>query len=195
MDTPMTHEQSLRLIESMMSQAKRSFSRMSFYFLTWGILLTLAMLGTHVWSGVDPGIRYGAPWGVAGVVGGALSMWYGARQSRKEEVLNPMDRIINWLWASFVIALLLVLFTTLLEGGDPGIPITLMTGIPTFLTGQIMRFRPLVMGGVLFWVAGVVMQLVPDAGVRTIVYCAAMLLGYIVPGILLMRKENGVRPA
>ena len=108
MDTPMTHEQSLRLIESMMSQAKRSFSRMSFYFLTWGILLTLAMLGTHVWSGVDPGIRYGAPWGVAGVVGGALSMWYGARQSRKEEVLNPMDRIINWLWASFVIALLLV---------------------------------------------------------------------------------------
>lgn len=191
----MTPEQSLRLIESMMSQAKRSFSRMSFYFLLWGGLLTLAMVATQVWTGVEPGTRYGAPWGVAGLVGGALSMWYGARQSRQEAVLNPMDRIINWLWASFVIALLLVLFTTLLEGDDPVIPITLMTGIPTFLTGQIMRFRPLVLGGVLFWAAGVVMQLVPDAGARTIVYCAAMVLGYIVPGILLMRKENGVRPA
>lgn len=29
--------------------------------------------------------------------------------------------------------------------------------MPTFLTGQIMRFKPLIFGGMLFWVAGLVM--------------------------------------
>ncbi len=191
----MTPEQSLRVIERMIDQAKQSFSRLSFYFLLWGVLLTLAMTATHVLADEAQALRYGAPWAVAGLLGGALSSWYGSRQSRKEQVLNPMDRIIHWLWASFVIALLLVLFTTLLAGGDPAVPITLMTGIPTFLTGQIMRFRPLVWGGMLFWAAGVAMQLAPDPGTRAAVYCAAMMLGYIVPGILLMRKENGLRPA
>ena len=60
MDQPGSPEQSLRLIEGMIGQAKRSFSRMSFYFLLWGVLLTLSMLTTYLLADLSPAIRQGA---------------------------------------------------------------------------------------------------------------------------------------
>ena len=57
----MTPEQSLRLIQSMIGQAKRSFSRVSFYFLLWGVLLTLAMLATYFLRDQPGAVGQGAP--------------------------------------------------------------------------------------------------------------------------------------
>ncbi len=34
--------------------------------------------------------------------------------------------------------------------------IIVLTGLPTFLTGQLIRFRPLILGGILFWVLGAI---------------------------------------
>jgi hypothetical protein len=78
---------------------------------------------------------------------------------------------------------------------DATIAITMLTGLPTFITGQAMRFRPLVLGGVLFWLAGVAMLFVTDPQGVLVIYCSAMVLGYIVPGILLKRHEDGLRAA
>ena len=73
--------------------------------------------------------------------------------------------------------------------------ITLLTGIPTFLTGRILRFRPLIAGGVIFWVAGIAMHLTSDPMTLTVIYCGSMVFGYIIPGIMLKRQENGLRTA
>lgn len=195
MEPSLTPEQSLRLIESMIGQAKKSFSRVSFYFLLWGVLLILAMLATYFLRDADPAIGKGAPWGVAGFGGGLISMVYGARQGKRERVINPMDGLIGWLWASFVITMFITIAVSLTAQRDPGPMITLLTGIPTFMTGQVMRFRPLIIGGVIFWVAGAVMHFTHDAFALTMIYSGAMLFGYILPGLLLKRQEDGLRTA
>jgi hypothetical protein len=71
----------------------------------------------------------------------------------------------------------------------------MLTGLPTFITGQAMRFRPLMLGGVLFWIAGVAMLFVTGPLGVLVIYCVAMVLGYILPGILLKRYEDGLRSA
>lgn len=195
MDTEMTPAESLKLIESMIGQAKRSFQRMSFYFLLWGVLLTVAMLATYLMRNSDPGWVNGGAWGVAGILGGIISSVHGARQGKKEAVTNPMDSIIGWLWISFVVTMIIVIVCSVMVQRDPGAVITLLTGIPTFMTGQIMRFRPLIIGGIIFWVAGITMHLTQDALAITALYCSAMVLGYIVPGLMLKRQEDGLRTA
>ena len=61
MEPALTPQQSLQLIEQMIGQAKRSFQRMSFYFLLWGVLLTLAMLTTYLLKDAGPAEQHGIP--------------------------------------------------------------------------------------------------------------------------------------
>ncbi|MBK6776802.1 MAG: hypothetical protein IPG74_13520 [Flavobacteriales bacterium] len=195
MERDMTPDESLRLIESMIGQAKKSFSRMSFYFLLWGVLLIGAMIATYIMRDAPPSPVQGAAWGVAGLIGGILSSIHGARQGKREPVNNPMDRVIGWLWGAFVITLLITIACTVPHHRDPGPMITLLTGLPTFMTGQILRFRPLIIGGMLFWFAGIIMHFTDDVLLLTVLYCSAMFFGYIVPGLMLKRQENVLRPA
>ena len=72
--------------------------------------------------------------------------------------------------------------------------IIVLTGLPTFVTGQLMRFRPLILGGVLFWVLGAVSYFAPMS-MTVWLYIAAIFFGYLVPGYLLKRQEDGLRTA
>jgi hypothetical protein len=193
MNPELTPAESLRLIESMIGQAKRSFSRLSFFFLLWGFLLIAAMVGTYLLRDAGPGWANGLPWGIAGVLGAIASAVHGAALGRKGTVTNPMDRVIGWLWGAFVITLLITIVLNVAGRMEPGPVVTVLTGLPTFMTGQIMRFRPLVLGGVLFWIIGTTMHFMEDQLVLTALYCCAMLFGYIVPGFMLKRQEDGVR--
>jgi hypothetical protein len=195
MEQTLSPQESLRLIESMIGQARRNFSRMSFYFLLWGFLLIAAMVVTFLLRNSVSGWQHGAAWGVAGTLGGIISAVRGAREGRKELVSNPMDSTIGWLWSAFVITMILLIAFSVRSRVDATIAITMLTGLPTFITGQVMRFRPLVLGGVLFWLAGVAMLFVTDPQGVLVIYCSAMVLGYIVPGILLKRHEDGLRAA
>lgn len=194
MDNEMTPAQSLKLIEEMISQAKRSFHRQSYYFMLWGVLLIAAMLFNYVM--VLRGSTIGGyAWSVMGIVGGVLSFMHGAREGRAKPVTTAMDRVIMWLWMAFVATLLITMFAS--AGSDQAMPIAsiiVLTGLPTFVTGQLMRFRPLILGGILFWGLGAVAYFVPMS-VTVWLFIAAIFFGYLVPGYLLKRQEDGLRPA
>ncbi len=194
MDNTFTPEQSLKLIDTMISQAKRSFHRMSFYFLLWGVLITLAMAAQLITAHLAPG-KEAWGWVIVSITGGLTSAWYGAREGRREQVQTMADRVLMWLWVGYMITL----FGTLIGAGLAGYTtpvgaIMLLTGLPTFTTGQMLRFRPLIAGGMLFWVLGSISFFVDPTWVG-ILNITGMVFGYIVPGILLKRQENGLRTA
>ncbi|MBK8500038.1 MAG: hypothetical protein IPL52_14760 [Flavobacteriales bacterium] len=107
MEQDLTPEQSLKLIESMIGQAK-SFHRMSFYFLLWGVLLIGAMLTEYIMIAVGHPV-YGKSWGVVGLIGGITSAVHGAREGKKEGVSTAMDRVMMWLWSAFVITMIVTI--------------------------------------------------------------------------------------
>lgn len=194
MEQELTPSESLKLIETMISQAKRSFQRQSYHFMLWGVLLIAAMLFNYFMAlaGSDLG---GFAWPVIGIGGGLLSFMHGAKEGRTNSVATPMERVIMWLWLGFVATMLI----TMISGGSSGheMPIAsiiVLTGLPTFVTGQLMRFRPLILGGVLFWVLGAVSYFTPIS-VNVWLFIAAIFFGYLVPGYLLKRQEDGLRTA
>lgn len=194
MDQDLTPEQSLKLIESMIGQAKKSFHRMSFYFLLWGVLLTLAMAAQLITASIAPGAE-GWGWVIASAVGAIASGVHGAREGRRERIETLADRVLMWLWIGFMITL----FGTMAGAGiagytTPAGSIMLLTGLPTFTTGQMLRFRPLIIGGILFWVLGII-SFYADPTWVGILNITGMVFGYIVPGIMLKRQEDGLRTA
>lgn len=192
MERELTPSESLKLIETMISQAKRSFHRQSFYFLLWGVLLIAAMLFNYVMvvMGSDLG---GFAWPAVGIGGGILSFIHGSKADRTKVVATATDRVIMWLWMGFVVTMLITLFaSTDGEESKAIATIIVLTGLPTFVTGQLMRFKPLIFGGILFWFFGAVSYFAPMS-VTAWLFIAAILFGYLLPGYLLKRQEDGLR--
>lgn len=194
MERELTPSESLKLIETMIGQAKQSFQRNSFYFLLWGVLLIAAMAANYLMAANgDPRGSYA--WGIAGIIGGIASWAYGARESKRHQVSSFMDRVMTWLWMGFLATLLISMFGSAVSGHNWSVgSIIVLTGLPTFVTGQMLRFRPLILGGILFWVLGAVSFFV-DVQTTALLYIAAMFFGYLIPGYLLKRQEDGLRTA
>ena len=193
METEMTPSQSLQLIQDMVRQAKQSFQKSNFYFLLWGVLFALAGVVDHLLmrSGVE---LHWVVWPVMGVLGGIISGVHGAREGRRQGAMTWMDRVQMWLWGSYTVTLVLLIVAAVSWGRDPNPFVLLLTGLPTFVTGALIRFRPLMVGGVLFWAIGLV-SLFALREYSSLVFAFAIVAGYVVPGILLKRHEDGVRTA
>lgn len=194
MERELTPSESLKLIETMIGQAKQSFYRSSFYFLLWGVLLILAMAVNYFFAAQgDP--RGSWAWAVVGVVGGIASWAYGAREGKRQQSRTAMDRLMQWIWAGYLATLFVMMIGGSASGSGMSVgSIIVLTGLPTFVTGQLLRFKPLAFGGILFWVLGAV-SFFTDMQAQALLYIAAMLLGYLIPGFLLKRREDGLRTA
>ena len=67
--------------------------------------------------------------------------------------------------------------------------ILMITGMATFTTGMTLKFKPLVAGGIIFWVLTVVCFFVSPLD-QLLVEAVGILLGYIIPGILLQKAAK-----
>jgi hypothetical protein len=193
MERTMTPDESLHVIESMIQQAKQSFHRMSFYFLLWGFVLLGATLFEYFMASTGRPYGWGA-WPVLGTVAGIASGIRGAREGRRVGVSTAMDRVFAWLWSGFTITLVLLIAASVAREMNPGPLVMVLTGLPTFVTGMMIRFRPLVVGGLLFWAIGTASFFV-DGTTGALLFAVAMVFGYIIPGLLLKRQEDGLRTA
>jgi len=185
----LTPDESLRLINEMILKAKRSFTNMSFYFILWGVLLFAAGILEYY---LDRVIHYEHSymgWPIVGVLGAIASSVKGARDERKAGATAYMDKVFMFLWMGFMITLLLLIIGTVGNQLNPGSFIIILTGLPTFVSGGVMRFRPLIIGGIIFWAIGIGSFFLLDE-YRSLLFSLSILMGYIIPGLLLKRAEN-----
>lgn len=194
MEQSFTPEQSLKLIDETIREAKRSFQKVHFYFLLWGVLFALAGIASFALMQAGSAYHW-VGWPVMGVLGSIIAGVHGARQGRQQGAMSAMDRLNMWLWSCYTISLILVLVGTLANRMDPNPWVLLITGLPTFVTGAMMRFRPLMIGGFVFWLSALVLFFALQA-YSSLVFSLAILLGYVVPGMMLKKEEeHGVRTA
>ena len=184
----MTHEESLKIISSMITQAKVNIRQGSFHLLFWGWLIFFCSISDYllyqlsdyhnsyyVWLFVIPGIF--------------VSMIYGFRSGRKAKFFTYADTLYMWTWIAFMISSV-VLFVLLIDRMESFGPFILMlAGFPTFMSGIILKFRPLVIGGIIFWTLSIIAGFVgPD--IAPLAMPLAVVSGYLIPGYLLKRKAN-----
>jgi len=97
--------------------------------------------------------------------------------------------IVSYVWIVFGISTILMAFI-LGTNKQPMLvnPVLLVSyGIPTFLSGIIIRFRPLIWGAVFCWVLAVICsQLKTD--LQLVLIALAVLLAWIIPGYQLRNK-------
>jgi len=61
-------------------------------------------------------------------------------------------------------------------------------GIPIFLSGIILRFKPLIIGGIGCWILSIAAMLIENYDYQFLLIPLAMIIAWIIPGYLLRAK-------
>jgi hypothetical protein len=181
-------QQSLDLITAMIQEAKGSLQKSSFHFLLWGWTIIVANLGVYVllkYTDVkNPYLMFAITIPMAFV-----SAFYSIRQGKTKAVSTHLGEIHKWLWIGFGINCFLFSFLGKYIGWMVNPVIIILAAVPTFITGVILKFKPLMFGGIVFWVLGVALFFVSREN-QFLLASLAIALGYLVPGYMLRKSEK-----
>lgn len=177
----------LALITQMIAQAKGNVQRNSFHYLLWGWVTIFANLAMFVFYKLNYPYPY-AVWLITIPTWG-LSFYKGFRNGESSSTTTHLDRISSALWICFGISLFTIIgFGHKINYEIPAL-VLLVCCIPTFVSGMILKFTPLKIGGLCFWLGGIVCFLI-SSEYQPLVSATAISFGYLIPGYLLRKNFN-----
>ena len=176
-------QQSLDLIQTMIKQAQGNMLNNSFYFILWGWVVVFAYAGMYTLNKFTDYEHPYIVWLIA-IPAWIITFIYGSRQGRKAGKTTHLDRVNMWLWISF--GLTILPFIVFIQKIDFNINpvILIITASPTLLAGIMLKFRPLILGGISFYVFGIVCFMVNPID-QFLIGAVAITCGYLIPGYLL----------
>ena|SRR5688572_16731857 len=183
----LTTQQSLDIITKMIRQAHGNVKRNSVYLILWGVVIALANIGMFslMW------LNYPRPylvWLIA-IPAWILTIYFSYRSSKNARATSHLDRVNSFLWFSYG----LIIFTIVAFGYKINFQlnpvILLISAVPAFVSGIIIKFRPLAIGGILFWIFGIVCFLV-EGPWQYLIGAIAVTTGHLIPGLMLRNNTD-----
>ncbi len=175
-------QESLRVIRETIDLAKSHLSENGFHFLLWGWLVTATCLVDYYLAVIARYPGHPLAWISMALIGVPASLMYEWRREKKEPLTaNPVREWYGRVWLAFGISLILVTVLSVPAHLSPVPFILVLVGFATFVSGSLLRFRPLLWGSAAAWVGAVVcLYLAPNE--HLLVQAAAIVAGYLVPG-------------
>ncbi len=185
----LTNAQSLQIITEMIGKAKRNIAKKgSFYFLLWGVVVMIGNFGHYIIEVYD---LYPAPYAIWLIIIPAIimSIVYGVKQNREAQTTSQIDRVYSNLWIGiFVVLMTVLVFMSKLSFNHNAV-ILLLASLGTFVSGRLINFTPLVLGGVALWISAIIAFNVSVQD-QYLVAGFAIIVGYLIPGFLLRKAER-----
>lgn len=189
-------EQGLEVIQTMINTARNKFSENGHLYLLWGwVVFTCATTQFVLLNYYQYEYHY-MVWMLTWVAA-IYQTIYLYRHKQQKRVQTYADSLISFVWMVFVVMMFLFGFLFGRELGEdyyklmsPGF--LALYGMPTFLTGVIIKFRPLIIGGVFCWILSIAAGYIPYQ-YQLLLLSAAMIVAWIIPGYAFRakyKKEN-----
>lgn len=189
-DEKFSPEQSLLLIQSMISKTKQNMSDNSIYFLIWGWLTFIAFVGQFILKHILKYEKHYMVWLVV-IIGVIFSIYQGKKNEKKVRAKSWVDENMSHLWLGMGISFfVLSMIITRMGWGTEMYPFFIMMyGLGTFVSGNFLQFRPLIIGGIIAWVLAIGSTWV-SYDYQMLFAAAAILFSYIIPAYMLRRKNK-----
>ncbi len=191
MEENFSPQDSLLLIQSMINKTRSNIGKNRFHFLFWGWYVFIAILTEFflkvvlryehhyiVWLGVIPAV--------------IITIVYSTKYNRTSYRTYIGDSM-NYLWTGIGISFFVLSFIIGQKGGEGWVNaypfFILFYGLGTFVSGRILKFTPLVIGGIFNWILACVAVFV-SYDYQLLIAALAILTSYIIPGHLLSAKKD-----
>jgi hypothetical protein len=159
----------------------------SFGFLLWGWLIALASIAYFVLQQYTTFQYYFIPFPVLAAIGIIATIIFLRRKNNKTSFTYPTD-FINKMWIVLGLCFILVVFINVSQGRVPFTYTLIIAGIGTLISGWVMKFKPLIIGGVLFLISAIASVYIPDE-YKSLLHGIAIIGGYLIPGYALNKSK------
>lgn len=183
----LTGQESLDLIARMIHRTRRDYLDSGLSALLWGCVISFCSLAAFVNQVAWHIPRFDYIWFltfIAVVPQVVIAIREGKRRKYKAFEEDHMGGI----WISFAIAVFLLgfVFGRYPSNAEPAVYLT-MYGVPTFATGYVRRFRPMLVGGIACW-AFAVLSLYVGYPYTLLCITGGALIAWFIPGLILRRR-------
>ncbi len=182
----MNSNESIMLIQRMIHTAKEELEDSSFYYLLWGWLVFIACVIHFILIRISFSME-GIGWMILMPIGAIISSIYGYKQGKKQRIYSYINDVIMYVLIAFIVSLFIVLFFMKKIGLATYPMVMLIYGIWLFISGGALKFRPLIIGGIINWALAIA-ALFFEFEQQLIILAVAVLFGYIIPGHMLRLK-------
>lgn len=207
-DKQLTEKESLDLIAQMINKAKDACHDTGIAAIMWGAVIAVCSLVRFS----EKQFGFKLPFDIYLLTFAALipQIYFNIRQKKERRVKSYDDAFMNALWMGFGISIFLlvfinnIMFQQWINAGEIIYAETnkrnpfrlyeyisalflMLYGVPTFVTGLSMKFKPMLAGGIICWVSCIVSLFTPYKIDLLLVACAAI-FAWFIPGII-MEKD------
>jgi len=186
METTNDYNGKLDLIYEMIENSKTQIRENAFFYLLWGWLVLIASL-SHFFLMKFGIYKSYLVWPVLMTSGMVISIIAGIRMGKKAGYRTHIDTAVIYLWYGFFFALMVIIAFSV--GGKitwemSNVLIIVLYGLGTFVSGGILKFKPLIIGGICCWIIALCKFFVPDE-YSLLLVAASIIIAYLIPGYLL----------
>ncbi len=211
----MNEQESLRIITQMINKAKNSFHDTGIGPILWGSVIAICSLVT--WARIH--YQFTLPFDIwlLTLVAIIPQIVITAREKKMRRAKSYDDSAIDYIWLAFGVSIFLlthiniVFINKLAEifteyqaavGKRPDFNLSsfsaslmlLLYGFPTVVTGAIMKFKPMLWGGIAGWLCCVI-SVYTSMQVDMLLTAFAAVVMWLLPGLILWRKYQRKKAA
>ena len=177
-----THQQSLDLINEMISKAKKSYTTKGIASMVWGSLITFC--GLISWLEIHFNKNIGDVW-LLTLVALVPQIYFSIKEKRSRNFITHNEITTNYIWIAFTLSMFITSFYFAYFIRANVSPLIMMLfGIPTFIIGGMSKFKPMIFGGVFCWVMSIV-SMHTSTEIDMLLLAACGLFAWLIPGIIL----------
>lgn len=184
----LSEQESLSIISNMINKAKGEFSENGHMYLLWGWVILVCSVGHFLLIHFTDFTRHYLIWMLTWLAV-IYQLVYFYRVRKKQRVKTYTDEIMGFVWMVFVILMFLFAFlfgrmmgNSYYQYINPGF--LALYGMPTFLSGVILKFKPLKAGGICCWLLSVLATTI-SYDYQLLLLGTAVIVAWIIPGYIL----------
>lgn len=186
-------QQSINLIKSMIDKTKNAAADSSVFFLLWGWVVFIACLLQYFLKNILHYERHYYAW-LLTIVGVAGSIYYSSKQNKTAVVKTYISESVEQLWMGVGISFFVLAFVFSKIGYEHSFSFyMLLYAIGCFVTGRLIKFYPLIWGGIGAWILAILSTYL-QYDTNILLTAVSILISYIIPGYLLriQYKKSGI---
>ena len=191
MEENFSPQESLQLIKIMIVKARANLSENRFYFLLWGWVTFIAIIIQFLLKVVFKWEHHYFIWLVV-IPTMIITIIYSSKRTKGFKARTYIGESMSNLWTGIGISFFVLsyIISSSQQGWLFAYPFfILFYGLGTFVSGRILKFNPLVIGGIFNWLLAIACVYVAF-DYQLLIAATAILTSYIIPGHLLGSQKN-----